>query len=222
CPPSGPEARGRKRCLPASRQAADWGPDRRQALARTGHRRQAGRGDRPGRATARDPVPIPVLHRGFRVSHWPDAPGRLRARSQGRLHLTAGFAFALEVYCGCMPQDHDGRPFDPDKHDERPPVLLGAELANAKAVEARHREATPAPSPLVGVRYDLAPGEGDLFRFVESSRDEVILRFIHYCRGLDPGERAQVRSSLRMDDFYTLLTFARRGALRALRANDSE
>jgi len=121
-----------------------------------------------------------------------------------------------------MPQDHDGRPFDPDKHDERPPVVLGAELANAKAVEARHREATPAPSPLVGVRYDLAPGEGDLFRFVESSRDEVILRFIHYCRGLDHGERAQVRSSLTMDDLYTLLTFARRAALRALRANDSE
>jgi hypothetical protein len=121
-----------------------------------------------------------------------------------------------------MSQDHGGRSLDPDEPDERPPVALGVEMAKARGAEARHRETAHAPSPLAGVRYDLVLGEGDLFRFVESSRDEAILQCVHYCRGLDPRERAEVRSSLTMDDFYTLLTFARRAALRALRANDSD
>lgn len=119
-----------------------------------------------------------------------------------------------------MPQDPDGHPIGPEDSDERPPVVLGAELAKASAAEARHREAAHGPSPLAGTEYEASRGEGDLFRFVESSQDDKVLRFIEYWRRLDPGERAEVRSSLTMDDFYTLLTFARRRTLLALRAND--
>ena len=120
-----------------------------------------------------------------------------------------------------MPQDPGARPIDPRESDERPPVVLGAELAKATAAEARHREAALGPSPLAGVEYDASRGEVSLFRFVESPTDEIILRFIDEYRHLGSNERAEVRSSLTMEDFYTLLNFARRRALLTLRAKDS-
>src|SRR5215472_8431083 len=103
-----------------------------------------------------------------------------------------------------MPQDPDVRQIDPRESDERPPVVLGAELAKARAAEARHREVAPGTSPLAAVEYDASWGEVSLFRFVESPRDETIRRFVDRCRGLGPNKRAEVRSSLTMDDFYTL------------------
>src|SRR5262249_18233339 len=130
---------------------------------------------------------------------------RADGRSPGR--LTVDSASLLEVYSGCMPQDPDARPIDPRESDERPPVVLGAELAKATAAEARHREAALGPSPLGGVEYDASRGEVSLFRFVESPTDEIILRFIDECRRLGSNERAEVRSSLTMEDFYTLLNF---------------
>lgn len=77
------------------------------------------------------------------------------------------------------------------------------------------------PSPLAGVEYLAARGEFDLFRFVPSAVDDVVLDFLGSRRGLGRDERAAVRAALTMDDFYTLLAFAQRSALRTLRERDA-
>ncbi|HYM14883.1 MAG TPA: hypothetical protein VEZ14_04940 [Dehalococcoidia bacterium] len=106
---------------------------------------------------------------------------------------------------------------DLDKRGDEPTFVIGQELADAAAVEARHRLRDRTPSLLAGVAYDASRGEADLFRFIASPVDDVIERFVVRCAAIDAPERARVRSALTQDDFYTLLLFAQRGALRTLR-----
>jgi hypothetical protein len=95
--------------------------------------------------------------------------------------------------------------------DEEPLVLvLGAEMARAAAAETIHRaEEDRAPSPLAGVGYDGRRSEFSLDEFAASPRDHVVGQFVEQAIGQDFIGRSQIRAALRMDDFYTLLTFAR-------------
>lgn len=99
-------------------------------------------------------------------------------------------------------------------------VALGGELAAASAAEERRRADGPEPSPLEDVRY--AEDAVDLWRWVDAPQDVAVSTFVTAYAGLDPAQRAPVRASLAMDDFYTLLTFARRHVLLALRARDGD
>ena len=100
--------------------------------------------------------------------------------------------------------------------------MLGSQMASARAVEAAHRESRPGvPSPLAGVRYDRSAGEGDLTRFVESPKDQVIESLVEEWHRSGHDNFALVRDSLAMEDFYTLFTFAQRVTLRAIRSNDA-
>lgn len=106
--------------------------------------------------------------------------------------------------------------------DNRDPIVLGSQMANARAVEEAHRESRPGvPSPLAGVRYDRSAGEGDLTRFVESPKDDDIRSLVEAWHRSGVENFAMVRDSLAMEDFYTLLTFAQRVTLRAIRSNDA-
>lgn len=103
-------------------------------------------------------------------------------------------------------------------------VVIGRERAAASLAEQRHRKAREGgpSSPLEGVRYDLWAGHHDLVRFVDAPADEAVRALVSRYGSSDAEGRAGIRAALTMDDFYTLCTFARRRAVRALRAGDAE
>ena len=95
-------------------------------------------------------------------------------------------------------------------------VFLGMELAVARAAQQLHRVSASGPSPLRDVSY---PGAAAvLWRWVHATQDAAVWTFVRAYTG--PVDHARVRSSLTMDDFYTLMTFARRCVLAALRNED--
>jgi hypothetical protein len=95
-------------------------------------------------------------------------------------------------------------------------VFLGMELAVARVAEELHRVSASGPSPLRDVAY---PGAAAvLWRWVDATQDADVWAFVRAYTGT--ADRARVRSSLTMDDFYTLMTFARRCVLAALRNED--
>jgi hypothetical protein len=72
------------------------------------------------------------------------------------------------------------------------------------------------------VAYDPAAGELNVLHLAPTRKDELIDEFVDHFAASGSEERDLQRSSLTMDDFYTVLTYARRAAVRALRSNDGE
>lgn len=103
-----------------------------------------------------------------------------------------------------------------DRSGARPPVVVGQEVADALAVEKRHRCARRAQSPLEGVAYDVWSGELDLHRFVESPVDDALEAFVAEHGAVADAEAAARRETLTMDDLYTLLAFAHRAVMASL------
>ena len=102
-------------------------------------------------------------------------------------------------------------------------VVLGVEFA--RAVEAdqtwRSRLDDDAGSP-IGAAYDFWRGEVDLLRFVASDLDDRITDLVNDFSEASPSAAPELRDRLGLDDCYTLLVFARRAAVRALRAQDPD
>lgn len=81
----------------------------------------------------------------------------------------------------------------------------------------RHRATTGAvTSPLAGLAYDPRSGALDLHRFVESPVDTAVGEFTASYEKLGSEQAGDIRAALSMDDFYTLLAFARRSVLASL------
>lgn len=99
------------------------------------------------------------------------------------------------------------------------PFAIGRETAAAAASERRHRETVSDPSPLESIRYSWR--HHNLARLVDSAVDEAVQSLVDRYQAADGSERAAIRSALTADDFSTLLTFARRSAVRALQADDT-
>ena len=95
-------------------------------------------------------------------------------------------------------------------------------MAAARAAEARHQAEPHGPSPLAGVAYEPAAGELSLLHFARTPKDELIDGFVDRFAASSGEVRAQQRSSLTMGDFYTVLNYARRAVVRALRSDDGE
>jgi hypothetical protein len=70
---------------------------------------------------------------------------------------------------------------------------------------------------LAGVGYNVERGEFSLFELVASRCDGIVASFIEQAMRQDALGRRRIGSALRMDDFYTLLTFARRCVVVTLR-----
>lgn len=99
-------------------------------------------------------------------------------------------------------------------------VELGTQMAHASAAQRRHEEAHgPLNSPMADLRYSSV--EHRLWRWVDSPIDSRIETIVTDFAALGEVERNSVRDSLSMDDFYTLLTFARRRALAVLRGSEA-
>jgi hypothetical protein len=95
-------------------------------------------------------------------------------------------------------------------------VFLGLDLAVAQVAEELHRVTASGPSPLRDIAYPSRAAV--LWRWVDAPEDATVWAFVRAYSGID--DRAKVRSSLTMDDFYTLMTFTRRCVLAALRNED--
>lgn len=95
-------------------------------------------------------------------------------------------------------------------------VELGTQMAQASAAQRRHEERHGVlNSPLADLRYSSV--ENRLWRWVDSPVDSPIETVVTDFAALSEAERNSLRDNLSMDDFYTLLTFARRRALAVLR-----
>lgn len=121
------------------------------------------------------------------------------------------------------------RPWFRKRHDPLAPqsaptstVVLGTQLAAARAEESKVRATHPdLASPLSG-EYDFWAGETDLARLVRSPVDNEVRALVSAFADLEPQERALVRTSLTMANLYTVLQFSRRGAVAGLRDHDPD
>jgi hypothetical protein len=102
---------------------------------------------------------------------------------------------------------------DPD----RPPVILGQQLADASAADERHTP--PGPSPIAGIGYP--PGSAEQWRWLDCpDQDAAMAEFVRGYVASDGATRATIRDCLGMDDLYTVLLYARRLAFAAIRTGD--
>jgi hypothetical protein len=114
------------------------------------------------------------------------------------------------------------RPFEDTDQVDGGVAEIGREMADAIDAETEHRKVHgKGASPLHGIAYDPGRGEVYLHRFVDSPVDEEVRKFVSSYSALDAESMAGVRASLTMDDLYTLLAFAKRCAVSALRNGDA-
>lgn len=98
-------------------------------------------------------------------------------------------------------------------------VVIGTQMAEARAAQQRHEELHAShQSPLADVQYSSV--ESSLWRWADSPFDNQIEILTADFAALDEADRRSLRDSLTTDDFYTLLTFARRCALATLRGGN--
>lgn len=111
----------------------------------------------------------------------------------------------------------------PEADDGQPGVVvIGVQMAKAVDADRAWRAARghDQPSP-IGSSYDVAAGEGDLLRFVDSDVDLMIDELVATYRSSTPTEREAMVGSIGLDDGYALLLYARRCAVRAMRAQNA-
>lgn len=97
-------------------------------------------------------------------------------------------------------------------------IVLGVQLAAATEAEQRRlADAEPANSPMPGQEYDFERGEMSLLKPAAHPLDSSLASLCRrFAKSSDP-ERAAMRAAISMDEFYTLIAFARRAAVFAIR-----
>jgi hypothetical protein len=110
----------------------------------------------------------------------------------------------------------------PSAAEPAEPLVIGREMAAARAADQRHRQTDPdAVSPLAGIRYERDSGAHDLHRFVASDADARVAAALATFTTAGAEAQAAARSALDTNDLYTLLTFVQRAALAALTGHES-
>jgi hypothetical protein len=111
-----------------------------------------------------------------------------------------------------------GRP----RKDQGKIVVIGQEMAAATRAEQRRLEkAQPARSPMPEQGYDFEHSHLSLLKPVPHPLDSALASLCKRFARNDPQERAAMRAAISMDEFYTLLAFARRAAVFAIRERSS-
>jgi len=107
--------------------------------------------------------------------------------------------------------------------NERAPLVLGQQMADANAAEAaRLASGDTGPSPMPGGDYDKEAGDFDLAAIVEKPLDKDLQAVVRAFETWPPEKRAEGRRHISMDDQYTLIHFARRSSVFALREKSVE
>ena len=106
---------------------------------------------------------------------------------------------------------------------KRGTVVLGQELADARKAEAARTAAGPGGrSPMPQLRYDDDSGDFNLELVVRRPIDEELRALSNEFRQWDPGKRDDARQNISMDEFYTLIHFAKRSAVLAMNEGSAE
>jgi hypothetical protein len=100
-------------------------------------------------------------------------------------------------------------------------VVLGMPLSQAMEAQREHDgQRGSSRSLLADLRY--SDEECRLWRWTDSALDSAIEAIVADVAGLTCADAQSMRESLSFDDFYTLITFARRCSLAALRTGETE
>jgi hypothetical protein len=103
------------------------------------------------------------------------------------------------------------------------PYVIGKEMAAATDAERKRLEVTSSSqSPMPEASYDRWQGELNLANPTHLPLDDQIVDLCRRFERTDEDDRAAVRRSISMDEFYTLLNFSRRSAVFALRDRRTE
>jgi hypothetical protein len=109
------------------------------------------------------------------------------------------------------------------KGASREPVVLGGQLAAAARAEQRRlATARPARSPVPDQEYDFERGGLGLLKPVPHPLDSRLASLCkRFARSRDE-KRAAMRAAISMEEFYTLLAFAHRAAVFAIREQSAD
>src|SRR5687767_5957446 len=96
-------------------------------------------------------------------------------------------------------------------------VVIGNNFAKAAAAEQeRKRKNDSGKSPMSAMTYDFWRGEQSLVNPIKNSLDSELSGLAHRFAKSSAQVRADMRTSISMDEFYTLLSFSRRSAVFAI------
>jgi hypothetical protein len=110
-----------------------------------------------------------------------------------------------------------------NEYQSNEPFVLGQQSADALSQEqARLKAGNPPPSPFPNGEYEARPGECELLNPAPSDLDTQIRKACKTFSSLPQNERRKFTASISMDEFYRLITFARRSAVFALRGKDAD
>lgn len=138
-------------------------------------------------------------------------------------YLIAGMSLAAILSCN---RNDDATPMNDeqsqsDSSDE--PFVLGQQLADAHSAEKKWRESDAGgKSPLPDTEYDFWRGELSLIAPAANPLDDEIRRVCKQYALSDTEGRSIIRHSISMDQFYTLINFAKRSAVFGVREAKAE
>lgn len=108
------------------------------------------------------------------------------------------------------------------QRDKKGVTMLGLEIAAADEKEAqRIAEGNYKPSPLPAYDYRRWKDEQSLINPVENELDGSIIQLCSEFTIADEAKRNEIRKSLSRDDIYTLIEFAKRATVFAIRKNEA-
>jgi hypothetical protein len=103
------------------------------------------------------------------------------------------------------------------------PVVLGQQLADARAAERARLAAGPTEaSPMPGASYEAERGDFDLVTVVVLPLDRDLQALTQRFRNWTAEQRVNARRAISMDENYTLISFAKRSAVLALSEGSAE
>jgi hypothetical protein len=106
---------------------------------------------------------------------------------------------------------------------KREPYVIGENLARANALEQQRKlKGDAGKSPLPDNQYDFWRGEQSLINPHKIPLDSTLGDLCQDFTNRDEPARQQIRHSISMDEFYTLLTFSMRAAVFAMREQNKE
>lgn len=139
-------------------------------------------------------------------------------------------AATLLAACSCTKTDNRASPMDTDgsakpsegSNPEKGVYVIGQEMARAVEAEQRRQQQGTRESPLPKRGYDFWHGDQSLINPAPSSLDDALRKVARRYAASEPQQRAAIRDSISMDGFYTLMTFADRSAVFAMRERKAE
>jgi hypothetical protein len=103
------------------------------------------------------------------------------------------------------------------------PIVLGQQIANAtKKEQERLKKSVNVSSPMPEGAYGRHKGEWDLLNPQHMKLDDILRELCSSFVAKSLDERSEFRSAVSLEEFYTLIEFARRTAVFALRSNDAQ